>query len=82
MTPENFVYWLQGFLEIQGPDSINQQQVEIIKDHVALVLKKETPKRQGLQKVNTPEITFSVPPQTDGAVSFDGLTLLSYGGSC
>lgn len=82
MTPENFVYWLQGFLEIQGPDSINQQQVEIIKDHVALVLKKETPKRQGLQKADTSEITFSVPPQTDGAVSFDGLTLLSYGGSC
>lgn len=84
MTPENFIYWLQGFLEIQGPDSINKQQVEIIKDHVALVLKKETPQRllQDLQEINLSEINFSVPPQSDGTVSFDGLTVLSYGGSC
>lgn len=82
MTSENFVYWLQGFLEIQGPDSISKQQVEIIKDHVALVLKKETPQRFRLQEISASEINFNVPPQSDGTVSFDGLTLLSYGGSC
>lgn len=43
MTPENFVYWLQGWLEIQNPTAINEEQVQEIKNHIALVLKKETP---------------------------------------
>lgn len=43
MTPENFIYWMQGFLEIQDPKNITEQQVQVIKDHIALVLKKETP---------------------------------------
>lgn len=45
MNSENFVYWLQGFLEIQNPENITEIQVQIIKDHIALVLKKETPLR-------------------------------------
>ena len=45
MSPENFIYWLQGFLEIQNPQNITETQVQIIKDHIALVLKKETPVR-------------------------------------
>ena len=82
MTPENFVYWLQGFLEIEDPKTINEQQVQIIKDHVALVLKKETPNRFYLQNDNMPKITFSVPPQTDGLTDFSGLATIAYGGSC
>jgi hypothetical protein len=46
MTPENFIYWLQGKLEIGETKSLNEQEVQIIKDHIALVLKKETPKRE------------------------------------
>ncbi len=45
MTPENFIFWLNGFLEIAQPETISKQQILIIKDHVALVLKKETPHR-------------------------------------
>lgn len=43
MKALDFVYWLQGFLEIQNPQSISEDQVKIIKDHINLVLKKETP---------------------------------------
>lgn len=45
MTPEQFVYWLQGFAEIYQaePDAAEWQ---TIKDHLALVFKKETPKRE------------------------------------
>ncbi len=40
MTPENFIYWLNGFLEIAKPTSINEEQTQEIKNHIALVLKK------------------------------------------
>lgn len=45
MTPENFVYWLQGMLEIGNPKTLNEEQVQTIKDHIALVLTKVTPDR-------------------------------------
>lgn len=48
MTPEQFCYWLQGFAEITGANvgfGSNPQphEWEVIKDHLALVFKKETP---------------------------------------
>lgn len=43
MTPENFVYWLQGYLELSEDRDISSTQVQIIKDHVALVLQKKPP---------------------------------------
>lgn len=49
MTPENFVFWLQGYFELEikagSPSGLTANQVQIIKDHIALVLKKETPLR-------------------------------------
>lgn len=42
MTPEQFVYWLQGFVELHGtvpsPTQWNQ-----IKDHLSTVFNKVTP---------------------------------------
>jgi len=48
MTPEQFCYWLQGFAEITGANvgfGSNPQphEWEVIKDHLNLVFKKETP---------------------------------------
>lgn len=43
MTPEQFVYWLQGFMEIQDPTKLTELQVQMIKDHLALVFNKKTP---------------------------------------
>lgn len=45
MTAEQFTYWLQGYFEINDPDRINPMETKIIKDHLALVFKKETPNR-------------------------------------
>ncbi len=50
MSPENFVYWLNGFFELCGGDrvaTLTQDQVSMIRDHLALVLKKETPSYAG-----------------------------------
>ncbi len=43
MTPEQFTYWLQGFMETADPKSIDEKQTQIIKDHLALVFTKVTP---------------------------------------
>lgn len=40
MTHENFIYWLQGFLEIANPEKITKEQVDIIKKHMELVMTK------------------------------------------
>ena len=42
MTTENFTYWLKGFVEINGTEP-TKEQWQIIKDHLELVFKKETP---------------------------------------
>jgi hypothetical protein len=42
MAPTDFVYWLQGVFEVTNPKALNTQQVLIIKQHLALVLKNET----------------------------------------
>lgn len=43
MTPEQLVYWLNGFFELSGATTLNEQQVKVIKEHIALVLTKVTP---------------------------------------
>lgn len=42
MEQRDFIYWLQGFLEISDPETISTEKVKIIKEHIALVLNKET----------------------------------------
>ena len=42
MTAENFCYFLQGYFELGG-ENLSPQQVQIIKDHLALVFNKVTP---------------------------------------
>jgi len=47
MKPEEFVYWLQGFMEMENPKTLNLRQTKIIKDHLKLVFDKKTPNRDG-----------------------------------
>lgn len=48
MTPEQFVYWLQGYIEISNPVAINPTEVLIIKEHLQLVFDKKTTDREKL----------------------------------
>ena len=43
MTSTDFVYWLNGYFEISGANSLDEKQVKIIKDHLNLVFTKVTP---------------------------------------
>lgn len=45
MDSKDFTYWLQGFFEISNEKTLNTKQVQIIKDHLALVFNKVTPDR-------------------------------------
>lgn len=38
MTPEQFIYWLQGFLEVSQARTIDATGVDQIRKHLALVL--------------------------------------------
>lgn len=42
MTPENFCYWLQGFVELQK-EQPTPEQWDAIKDHLSTVFNKVTP---------------------------------------
>lgn len=44
MTPENFCYWLRGYIELADRDaSLSPNQIKIINDHLDLVMTKVTP---------------------------------------
>lgn len=46
MTPEQFAYWLQGFVEITHQmERPSEQQWAVIKDHLKQVFDKRTPDR-------------------------------------
>lgn len=45
MSPEQFVYWLQGFIEMNPNAMLTHTQWEILKDHLKLVMDKKTPQR-------------------------------------
>ena len=47
ITPDQFVYWLQGFFEMANPTALNELQTTMVKDHLALVFNKLTPNRNG-----------------------------------
>jgi len=73
MTSENFVFWLQGYLELSqhldGPKGLNEQQVEEIKNHLNTVLIKVTPSLP-MQVPLFPSLPSYVPPVTCSTESF------------
>lgn len=42
MTPEQFCYWLQGFLELGEQQSMSREQMIMLKDHLSFVFNKVT----------------------------------------
>lgn len=41
MSPENFIYWLNGFVEMGG-ERPTEEQWKMIKEHLALTMQKVT----------------------------------------
>ena len=73
MTAEQFVYWLQGYMEMSNPSSLNMRETRIIKDHLALVFDKKTPER-GEEKEVDLGIVYEFPSRGfQGIVDENGL---------
>lgn len=45
MTPEQFCYWMQGYVELTGSNEVTPEVWASIKDHLQLVFEKKTPER-------------------------------------
>ena len=43
MTPEQFCYWLQGYIEMEKPEVIGSLRTQVLKEHLNLVFDKQTP---------------------------------------
>lgn len=50
MTPEHFVYWLQGFLELSESKTLSAKQLQVVRNHLNLVFMhidmKDPPEKQ------------------------------------
>ena len=64
MTPQDFTYWLQGFFELSNAQELTPEQVKIIKEHLSLVLKKET--KTSITSTFYPDATY----YSDGVVIY------------
>lgn len=60
MNERDFIYWLQGFLEVSKAITLDEKQVQIIKDHIKQVVIKVTPSYS--QAI---PMSFSMPPRSD-----------------
>lgn len=52
MTSRDFVYWLQGFMELQDPQGLTTAQVKVLKNHLAMVFKHEIDPSNGDKEHN------------------------------
>ena len=69
MESKSFCYWLQGLLEIGKPETLNKEQVEIIKNHLNLVFKHEID--PSLNEGKTKEEVQELHDIHDGKFDFD-----------
>jgi len=68
MSPENFTFWLNGYFEIlalsKTPNAeLTLQQIVCIKDHLALVFQKVTPKRDRVEKRRVKRKAYETPKE-------------------
>jgi hypothetical protein len=68
MTPEQLVYWLNGFFELSGTTTLNEEQVKVIKEHIALVVHKVTPSTVGSGSPQQTRGPYTFPVYPDPSV--------------
>ena len=61
MTPENFCYWLQGFMELSNDRNLTPEAIQSIRDHLNLVFIKLTPLACATPDTKLPASAFEIP---------------------
>jgi hypothetical protein len=56
MTHRDFAYWLQGHFEITGAKTVDERSLEIIKEHMRLVVKETNTVNGGYISINPANI--------------------------
>lgn len=85
MQSTEFAFWLNGFFEISNQENqeLSAQQVQIIKDHLALVFKKETPTYTTTTGVKFVPLSHIEPNcgygQISGGIKLTDIKLSTYG---
>ena len=51
MTSRDFVYWLQGFLELTEPAELSEKQLSLIRQHLSLVFVHDIDPKAGPQEI-------------------------------
>lgn len=73
MTSRDFIYWLQGFSELQGTPP-TEQQWQTIRNHLNLVFKHEIdptmPDPTGVLQATHDGVTAPKPPRPSGATIY------------
>ena len=66
MKSQEFCYWLQGFFELQNPETLTEDQVQAIKNHLNMVflhdIDKSYPASQQDELNNLHKTISSFPP--------------------
>ena len=62
MNEREFIYWLRGDIELNGVRPYSKKQVQIIKDHLDLIMEKATPNRGPWPVVINPPIAHAPYP--------------------
>lgn len=44
MNSEQFVYWLRGFMALQNPETMDKEQIQMIKDQLEMVIDNFNPR--------------------------------------
>ncbi len=66
MNTQDFCYWLQGYFELSGTDEgLPKEQVEVIKEHLQLVFKKQTVQTVNETMKSVSEKRFNMPLLTE-----------------
>lgn len=86
MNERDFVYWLSGFLELSGSPDMDAEQLAVVREHLALVIRKKTTASVPIKAPTTPSINgmSNSPASFFGGISCGvcGRLCTNEGGTC
>jgi len=64
MTPEQFCYWLNGHFDLSDTNTLSEEQVKVIKEHLELVFNKKVAGINLFENIRTNKPSFYLSPDS------------------